>query len=405
MSSMKSSKLNRKQAIDRLLTRGVTEVVNRKHLEAALKSGKKLRVKLGIDPTGPKVHLGNAVIIRKLRDFQRLGHKAVLIIGDSTALIGDPSDKLAKRPMLTPAQVKTNLKDYKTQLGRIVDLKKAEFHFNSEWLAKLKFADIAQLAETFTVQQMLARRNFRDRIESGKEISLRELLYPLMQGYDSVAIKADVEIGGFDQLFNVLAGRTIQQFYGQKPQDILTGEMLDGTDGRKMSKSWGNVVNIVDSANDMFAKVMAVKDGLIKKYFTLCTDRSLAEINRIMSAIAKKNMNPRDAKIILAREIVTLYHGAVAAKKAEAEFRKVYQREELPSKMKTVRVKADAVPLRDLIAVVGLAPSKSEAHRLIIQGGIKVDGIKVMNPQKSIDLAGVGVVLQAGKAKFARVVR
>ncbi len=401
---MKSSKLNN-EAVKELLTRGVTEVVDREHLEAALKSGKKLRVKLGIDPTGPKVHLGNAVILRKLRDFQRLGHKAVLIVGDFTALIGDPSDKLSKRPMLTPTQVKANLKDYKAQLGKILDLKKTEFHFNSKWLSKLKFAEIAELAETFTIQQMLARRNFKDRIESGTEISLRELLYPLMQGYDSVAIKADVEIGGFDQLFNVLAGRIIQRAYNQPVQDILTGEMLDGTDGRKMSKSWGNVVNISEPANEMFAKIMAVKDELIEKYFVLCTDMAVADIKKIIVSVKAGKTNPRDAKIVLAKEIVTLYHNANAAKGAEAEFRKVYQREELPSKIKSVSVKTGAILLRDLVVMAGLAPSKSEAYRLITQGGIKVDGVKVTDPQKSIDINATGVILQSGKAKFVKAVK
>ncbi len=404
VSSMKSSKLNN-EAVKELLTRGVTEVVDREHLEAALKSGKKLRVKLGIDPTGPKVHLGNAVILRKLRDFQRLGHKAVLIVGDFTALIGDPSDKLSKRPMLTPTQVKANLKDYKAQLGKILDLKKTEFHFNSKWLSKLKFAEIAELAETFTIQQMLARRNFKDRIESGTEISLRELLYPLMQGYDSVAIKADVEIGGFDQLFNVLAGRIIQRAYNQPVQDILTGEMLDGTDGRKMSKSWGNVVNISEPANEMFAKIMAVKDELIEKYFVLCTDMAVADIKKIIVSVKAGKTNPRDAKIVLAKEIVTLYHNANAAKGAEAEFRKVYQREELPSKIKSVSVKTGAILLRDLVVMAGLAPSKSEAYRLITQGGIKVDGVKVTDPQKSIDINATGVILQSGKAKFVKAVK
>src|SRR3989338_3818860 len=219
--------------IDELLARGVEEIFVKEHLREALLSGRQLRIKLGIDPTGPAIHLGRAIPLRKLRAFQDLGHKAVLIIGDFTAKIGDPSDKLAKRPMLSEKQIKENLKTYKKQLGKIVDLKNAEFKFNSKWLGKLGFREISQLAESFSVQQMLARRNFKERFQAGDEIGLRELTYPLMQGYDSVAVKADVELGGFDQLFNLKAGRIIQKHYGQKEQDILTLQMLEGTDGRK----------------------------------------------------------------------------------------------------------------------------------------------------------------------------
>src|SRR3990172_9583191 len=226
------------EKIKELLERGVAEVIDRKNLEKKLKSGKKLRVKLGIDPTGPKLHIGRAIIIRKLRDFQRLGHQIVLIIGDATAVIGDPSDKISKRPMLTKEQVKNNLRTYKNQIGKILDLKKTEFHYNSAWLKKINFIEVGELAESFSLQQMSARRNFKERMDKGEEVSMRESLYPLMQGYDSVAVRADVELGGFDQLFNLKAGRTIQEHFGQPKQDILMVEMLEGTDGRKMSTTW-----------------------------------------------------------------------------------------------------------------------------------------------------------------------
>jgi len=232
---MKSLRKPSKAELHNLLDRGVTNIIDRAHLEKSLNSGKQLRVKLGFDPTGGKIHIGRAIILRKLRDFQMLGHKVIFIVGDFTARIGDPSDKLSKRPMLSKEQIKKNIKNYKSQVGKIIDFKKAEFSFNSKWLKKLDFEEIGELAESFSIQQMLERRNFSDRVKKGEEISLRELLYPLMQGYDSVAVKADVELGGFDQLFNLHAGRVIQRHYGQKEQDILTCEMLEGTDGRKMS--------------------------------------------------------------------------------------------------------------------------------------------------------------------------
>ncbi len=398
---MKSSKRINNEAVEEILTRGVTEVVDRRHLESALKSGKKLRIKLGIDPTGPKIHLGNAVILRKLRDFQRLGHKAVLIVGDFTALIGDPSDKLAKRPMLTVAQIKTNLKDYKVQLGKILDLKKTEFHFNSKWLAKLKFAEIAELAETFTVQQMLARRNFKDRIESRTEISLRELLYPLMQGYDSVAIKADVEIGGFDQLFNVLAGRIVQRAYSQPVQDILTCEMLDGTDGRKMSKSWGNVVNIAEAPNEMFGKLMSLRDELILKYLLLCTDVKKSYIDKIEAEMKNGKMNPRDAKLMLAEEIVKIYHGSKIATAAKKNFISTFSKKEEPIEVAPLKAskKINAV---DLIVKSGAAKSKSEARRLVDQGAFRVNDKVIQNPTNSLNLLG-GELIKIGKKSFFRI--
>ena len=399
---MKSSK-RVSEAIDELLSRGVTEIIDRTHLRKVLLAGKPLRIKLGIDPTGPRIHLGNAVIIRKLRDFQRLGHKAVFIVGDFTAQIGDPSDKLAKRPMLTALEVKANLKSYRDQLSKIIDLSRAEFVFNSRWLSKLTFKEVALLAETFTVQQMLARRNFKERYEKGTEISIREFLYPLMQGYDSVEVKADVEIGGFDQLFNVMAGRTIQQFYGQKPQDILTGEMLEGTDGRKMSKSWGNVINITDEPNDMFGKVMSVRDDLIIKYFTLTTDASLEEIKAIEKGLKTGKLNPRDAKARLAREIVSLYHGDAAAKKAEAEFDKVFRTKGLPSEIKTKKLTKPVFELAELLVATRLAKSKSEAARLIGQGGVKIDGIEQSDFREKISLSKEGVLIQVGKRNFLRV--
>src|SRR3989344_1138594 len=253
--------------IRHLLARNVEQVIDRAHLEKTLKSGKKLRIKLGIDPTGEKIHIGRAIVLWKLREFQELGHQVVLIIGDFTAQIGDPSDKLSKRPMLSREQVEKNMRDYLSQIGKILDLHKTETRYNSKWLDKLNFRETAELAESFSVQQMLHRRNFQERWKEGQDISLREFLYPIIQGYDSVAIKADVELGGTDQLFNLMAGREVQKQCGQKPQDVMTVGMLSGTDGRKMSTSWGNVINIVDPADEQFGKIMSMPDKMIQDYF------------------------------------------------------------------------------------------------------------------------------------------
>jgi len=396
---MKSLRKPSKAELHNLLDRGVTNIIDRAHLEKSLNSGKQLRVKLGFDPTGGKIHIGRAIILRKLRDFQMLGHKVIFIVGDFTARIGDPSDKLSKRPMLSKEQIKKNIKNYKSQVGKIIDFKKAEFSFNSKWLKKLDFEEIGELAESFSIQQMLERRNFSDRVKKGEEISLRELLYPLMQGYDSVAVKADVELGGFDQLFNLHAGRVIQRHYGQKEQDILTCEMLEGTDGRKMSTSWGNVINIVDEPNDMFGKVMAVRDELISKYFLLCTDVPENEIKKIQNDTKAGKLNPRDAKLRLAREIVSIYHGESVAKKAEEEFTKVFSKKELPSKMEQFKLSSP----KDLVYILvnsKISPSKSEAWRLIKQGGIKIDNKVIKDPKHQVSDDSV---IQAGKRHFLKI--
>ncbi len=386
------------------MTRGVTEVIDREHLQKALLSGKKLRVKFGIDPTGPKIHLGRAVLLRKLSGFQKLGHKVVLIVGDFTALIGDPSDKLAKRPRLTVSDIKENLRNYKKQLGKIVDLKSAEIYYNSSWLKKLTLAQVAELAESFSVQQMLARRNFKERYDKGVDISLREFLYPLMQGYDSIAIKADVEIGGFDQLFNLMAGRTIQKYYGEKEQDILTCEMLEGTDGRKMSTSWGNVINITDEPNDMFGKLMSVRDELIGRYLLLTTDVPVSKINKTETGIKSGKINPRDAKLSLAKAVVALYHGDQTAEKAEREFLNVFQKKNLPADMpEKILSKANYV-LTDLLITIGLVDSKSSAFRLITQGGVRIDDRKVSDPKMIVSISnGKPIIVQSGKRNFAKV--
>lgn len=377
--------------IDAVLNTGTEDVLVKEHLRSMLLSGKVLRVKFGIDPTGPKIHLGRAIPLRKLRQFQDLGHKAVLIVGDFTATIGDPSDKLEKRPMLTEKDIKQNMKDYKSQLGKIIDLKKTEFLYNSKWLKKLGFKEISQLAESFSVGQMSNRRNFKDRLDKNEEVSLREFLYPLMQGYDSVAVKADIEIGGFDQLFNLKAGRTVQKHYGMAEQDIMTVSMLEGTDGRKMSTSWGNVITIVDEPNDMFGKIMSVKDELIAKYFSLCTD--VKEIS--------KSENPRDDKMKLGYEIVKLYHGEKKAQAAQEHFINTFSKKEIPEDLEKVDADIDT-NLVDTLIKEKIITSKSEWRRLVEAGAIhdldQDESIKDVN-YKILK----NITLKVGKKRFLKI--
>ena len=357
-----------KKAIDELLTRGVEEVFVLESLKQKLLAGKQLRVKFGIDPTGKKIHIGRASAFWKLRAFQELGHKIVLIIGDFTAQIGDPSDKLSKRPMLSKEQVQENLKDYKNQIGKILNLAKVEFVYNGDWLGKLGFQEISELAEGFSVQQMFARRNFQERFDKKEEVSLREFLYPLMQGYDSVIVKADVEIGGTDQLFNLKAGRVIQKHYGQPEQDIMTLKMLAGTDGRKMSTSWGNVINIIDELDNMFGKVMSVRDDLILDYFLLCADIAVEEIEKIESEMAS-GKNPRDIKLDLAEKITARYWGAERAKAARASFLSVFKSGNLPGNIKETKVNLREL-LVDIVLREKLVSSKSDFRRLVSEGAV-----------------------------------
>ncbi|MCX6713206.1 MAG: tyrosine--tRNA ligase [Candidatus Vogelbacteria bacterium] len=385
--------------IDEILTRGVEDIFILDSLRKKLSSGQPLRIKFGADPTGPKIHIGRAVPLRKLKAFQDLGHQIVILVGDFTAQIGDPSDKLSKRPMLTKEDVEKNMADYKEIYSKILDISKVEFVYNSDWLGKLGFAEICQLAESFSVQQMLSRRNFKDRVDKGEEISLREFLYPLMQGYDSVVLKADVEIGGFDQLFNLKAGRTIQKHYGQPEQDILTCQMLEGTDGRKMSTSWGNVINITDEPNDMYGKVMSLNDELIAKYFLLCTDLPLDEIEGVKQELVNGG-NPRDEKMRLAKEIVKMYHGEEAAEKAEEYFVTTFQKKEVSADTEELPT-AIGTKLADLLLEKGLVKSKSDWRRLVDEGAVALDGEKITDPNF---IVAAGGVLKVGKKKFVKLV-
>jgi tyrosyl-tRNA synthetase len=385
--------------IDELLTRGVEDIIVKEELKKELMSGRQLRIKLGVDPTGGKIHIGRAVPLRKLREFQRLGHQVVFIVGDFTAQVGDASDKTEKRPMLTRAQIDENLKDYKSQVSKILDISKTEFVYNNDWLSKLTFSEIVTLAECFSVQQMLARRNFKDRYDKGVEISLREFLYPIMQGYDSVVVKADVEIGGFDQLFNLKAGRTIQEYYGMPKQSVLTFSMLEGTDGRKMSTSWGNIITIVDEPFDMFGKIMAIRDDLIIKYFILCTDVSLEEIQQLEIDLAQ-GANPKDIKLRLALEIVTLYHTEKDANLAKNSWVETFSKGGIPENVPEIVTTHDK-EIVDLLIENGIVASKTEWRRLVDDKAVSdIEGEVVTDPK----MLATNITLKIGKKRFVKIV-
>lgn len=387
------------QKIQDILTRGVEEVFVQKDLLAILSSGKQLRIKLGIDPTGPKIHLGRAIPLRKLRDFQRLGHQVVLVVGDFTAQVGDASDKQEKRPILTRKEIDENIKDYKNQIGKIIDISKTEFVYNNDWLAKLSFGEVVTMAECFSVQQMLARRNFKERYDRGSEISLREFLYPIMQGYDSVHIKADVEIGGFDQLFNVKAGRVMQDFFNQPKQQVMVGEMLEGTDGRKMSTSWGNVITVVDEPFLMFGKIMSLRDDLIIKYFRLCTDVSLEEIEGIKKEL-ESGTNPKDVKLRLATEITTLYHTEKDAALSKNSWIETFSKGGIPDDVEEVKAE-EGKELVEVLLEKGFISSKGDWRRLIESGSITTkEGETITDIKEKIK----NVTLRIGKKRFVKIV-
>ncbi len=388
--------------IDELLSRGVEEVIELDNLKKTLISGKQLRVKLGIDPTSPNLHLGRSIPLLKLKDFQDLGHQAVFIVGDFTGLVGDTSDKESERPMLDTKTIKNNLKNYKEQVGKIIDLKKAEFYFNSKWLSGLTFGDIGELASVFSVNSFIQRDNIRRRLTAGKRVSLHEVLYPIMQGYDSVKVRADVEIGGMDQKFNLLAGRDLQKKFGQKEQNIVMGPLVEGTDGRKMSSSWGNTINLLDAPNDMYGKIMSVRDDLVVKYFELLTRVSKDAIKEWQKRLAAGE-NPKKMKMALASEIVRMYHGDREAFAAEESWQKTFSEGVLPSDIKTVKVKLK-IPLVEILMKEGIVASKSEFRRLIEEGAIKFKGTleekKIVDPNTLADESGA---LRIGKKRFLRI--
>lgn len=382
-----------------VLARGVHEVVDRDHLEMQLQNGKPLRIKFGIDPTSPNIHLGRTVSLLKLRDFQLLGHQIIFLIGDFTGVIGDTSDKMAERPMLERETIEQNLQTYVDQAKRILDMDKVEVVRNADWLEKLTYREIAEQANEFSLAEFTARTNIKGRLETGRRISLRELLYPLMQGYDSVVVRADVELGGKDQRFNLLAGRILQKHYGQEPQDILTTNLIMGLDGRKMSSSWGNTINILDEAEDMYGKIMSMADYVMIEYFVHCTRIPLEEIAEYERRLAEGTVNPRDIKMKLSYEITRMYWGEQRAQEAQQRFQDVFQKKGVPEDLPALTAQSDE-PLADLLVRIEFASSKAEARRLITQGGVTLDGEKLTDPQAVLEKPGV---LRVGKLRMVRV--
>ena len=381
------------------IRRGADELIVEEELAKKLASGRKLRVKLGLDPTAPDLHLGHTVVINKLRDFQNLGHQVQFLIGDFTGMIGDPTGKNQTRPPLTRAEIDRNAKTYQAQVFKILDPEKTQVLYNSAWSDKLGAEGIIKLAARYTVSQLLERDDFSKRFNQEKPIALHELLYPLMQGYDSVAMKADVELGGTDQKFNLLVGRELQKQFGQEPQCILTMPLLEGLDGKeKMSKSLGNYVGIAEPPQEIFGKLMSISDQLMWRYIDLLSFESAEKIN------AWKSEHPRDVKVRFAKEIVTRFHSAAAAERAEVDFASRFREGEMPEEMPEVTLQAPAggILIAQLLKQANLTPSTSEAQRMIEQGGVKLDGERVSDKGLKIP-PGRTVVAQVGKRKFGRI--
>jgi len=392
-----------KEQLD-IIKRGCDELLVEAELVDKLKSGRPLRVKAGFDPTAPDLHLGHTVLLNKLRQLQDLGHQVIFLIGDFTGMIGDPTGKNATRPPLSRDEIEANAATYQAQVFKILDAKKTEIRYNSEWMNKLAPADMIRLAATYTVARMLERDDFGKRYKAQQPIAIHEFLYPLVQGYDSVALKADLELGGTDQKFNLLMGREVQKHYGQPQQCILTLPLLEGLDGvQKMSKSLGNTVGVTDAPNEIFGKLMSVSDELMWRYIELLSFESPAAIAKWKREV-KEGCNPRDIKVAFAQEIVARFHDRAAADKALADFEARFRQGEIPDDIPDVTVKADGggIAIASVLKQAGLTASTSEALRMIAQGGVKLDGGKVSD--KALQLSkGQTVVMQVGKRKFARV--
>ena len=386
----------------KIISKGVDEIIGLDELKEKLTKNKPLTVKLGLDPSAPDIHLGHTVVLRKLRQLQDLGHNIVIIIVDFTGKIGDPTGKSKARKALTTEQVLENAKTYEEQIFKVLDKKKTKVNFNSEWLSKMNFEDVIRLGAKMTVARMLERDDFKKRYENQMPISIHEFFYPLMQGFDSVEIKADIELGGTDQRFNLLMGRMLQKEFGQEPQCIIMMPLLEGLDGiNKMSKSLGNYIGIDEDAKVMFEKIMTIPDELIVKYFELVTDIHPDEVEKIKELL-RDGTNPRDIKMQLGREIVELYHGKDAVKDAEDRFKLVFQRKEIPDDIKCVEVSKENLDLAEIITNNLLVKSKNEFRRLVVQGGVKVNGEKLGNIEDLI--LSEEMIIQIGKKKFIKII-
>jgi tyrosyl-tRNA synthetase len=406
MSAVKFPSLNEQMDI---IKRGVVEIIPEdelvKKIEKSLKTSKPLNIKLGCDPSRPDLHIGHSVVIRKLAQFQELGHQAILIIGDFTGMIGDPSGRNTTRPALTLEATRINGNSYFEQASKILHKEKTKIVYNSEWLGKMSFEDVIKLASKYTVARMIERDDFTKRFKAGEPISVHEFLYPLAQAMDSVAIESDVELGGTDQKFNLLVGRDIQREYGIEPQVILTMPLLVGTDGvEKMSKSYDNYIGISDEPSQIFGRTLSIPDNLIYQYFELATNVSNQKLAEFKSQLSDANVNPRDIKRELARTLVTMYHNQEAADIAQQEFDNIFINKGLPDEIEEFNIGNNKeINILDLIVLVNFAPSKGEARRLVTQGGVSIDSEKISDVQSSISVKS-GMILKVGKRKFIKLI-
>lgn len=399
------------QEVERQLTilkRGVVEIIPeedfRKKIEKSVVTGKPLKVKLGMDPSAPDVHIGHTVVLHKLRQFQELGHEIQMLIGDFTGRIGDPSGKSETRKQLTDEEVKANAKTYVEQYGKVLDMNKTKIYYNSKWLSPLTFEDVLQLAGNMTVARMLERDDFEKRYKSEQPISIHEFFYPLMQGYDSVELQSDIEVGGTDQKFNLLMGRHLQEAYGKERQVALTLPLLEGLDGQqKMSKSLNNYIGIDEEPNEMFGKAMSIPDELMVKYYELVTDLSLDDVATIEKNISSGTLHPRDAKMNLGEKLVEMYHGEAAAEKAREHFKQVFQKRAMPSDMPEVKWEGESpIWIVDLLVQLKMMNSNGEARRMIQNGGVRLNGEKIEDVQLQVDITE-GLIVQVGRRKFTKL--
>ncbi|HEX2061316.1 MAG TPA: tyrosine--tRNA ligase [Thermoanaerobaculia bacterium] len=389
------------------LAKGTVDLIEKADLKAKISRGKPLTIKVGFDPTAPDIHLGHTVVIRKMRHFQQLGHRVIFLIGDFTGMIGDPTGKKATRPALTREEVLANAETYKRQVHKILDPEKTEIRFNSEWLGALGAEGMIKLAAKYTLARVLERDDFRKRYEARQPIAIHELLYPLAQGYDSVALKCDVEMGGTDQLFNLLVGRDLMREYGLEPQVVITMPLLEGLDGvEKMSKSLGNYIGINEEPGSIFGKVMSISDALMWKYYMLCTDLTPAQVTELRQRVESGGQHPMDAKKALAKSIIRDFHDEAAAEHAEAEFRRIFSERQVPTDLEETTLPASGEPqlLSKIITSAKLAESNKDAQRLIAQGGVLVDDVKVDSTRHALDAsAGKSYLLKVGKRRFAKI--
>ncbi len=389
-----------------IISVGIEEIIPQEQLESqiasSIKENKPLRVKFGCDPSRPDLHIGHAVLLRKLRQFQDFGHTAILIIGDFTAMIGDPTGKNKTRPQLTMEETKENAKSYIDQATIVLSKENLEIVYNSDWLSKLDFSDVIKIASKYTVAQMLERDDFTKRYSGGKPISLHEFLYPLAQGYDSVVIKADLELGGTDQKFNLLVGRALQKEYGQSPQSVITAPLLEGTDGvEKMSKSNDNYIALTDSADQMYGKVLSIPDTMIAKYYEFCTNITKEDLNKIDSDLSSGSVNPRDTKRALARDVVSIYHNQDAAQQAEQNFDQLFIKKKVPDDIPEATLDGPS-KLIDIMVSNNMVSSNGEAKRMVKQGAVKINDEKIEDPFISIE-PGNDDILKVGKRRFLKI--